>query len=245
MLDTTRAIETPEGVTLDLAPAGPVIRAQAWLWDFLLRLMLYMVFGIGCAFLGRMGVGVFSILAFLTEWFYPVLFEVLGGGRTPGKRVAGLQVLMDDGAPVSWSASLARNFLLTADFLPLLYGFGLLSMLLNRDFKRLGDLAAGTVVVHAEPPPPARRLSRGEVALPRARLTLDEQRAVVSFAERLPTFSPQRAEELAGLAEPVTEAAGPEGVARLLTFARGFLGRREDRPQAQPGEAIQEGQGLP
>lgn len=232
MLDTTRAIETPEGVTLDLAPAGPVIRAQAWLWDFLLRAVLYIVYGIGCAFLGRMGLGVWSILAFLTEWFYPVLFEVLGGGRTPGKRVAGLRVLMDDGAPVSWSASLARNFLLSADFLPLFYGFGLLSMLLNRDFKRLGDLAAGTVVVHAEPPPPPRRLPRGEIELPHLRLTLDEQRAVVAFAERAPTFSPQRAEELAGLAAPLTGQAGPAGVVRLLAFARGLLGRREDRPQA-------------
>jgi uncharacterized RDD family membrane protein YckC len=234
MLDTTRAIETPEGVTLDLAPAGPVIRAQAWLWDFLLRLVLYIVLGIACAFLGKMGLGVFSILLFVTEWFYPVLFEVLGGGRTPGKRVAGLRVLMDDGAPVSWSASLARNFLLSADFLPLFYGFGLLSMLLNRDFKRLGDLAAGTVVVHAEPPPPPRRLPRGEIDLPLARLTLDEQRAVVAFAERVPTFSPQRAEELAALAAPLTGEAGAAGVNRLLAFARGLLGRREDRPQAGP-----------
>jgi uncharacterized RDD family membrane protein YckC len=232
MLDTTRAIETPEGVTLDLAPAGPVLRAQAWLWDFLIRAVLYIVYGVGCAFLGRTGLGVWSILMFLTEWFYPVLFEVLGDGRTPGKRVAGLRVLMDDGAPVTWSASVARNFLLAADFMPLFYGFGLLSMLLTRDCKRLGDLAAGTVVVHADPPLPPRRLPRGDIELPRVRLTLEEQRAVVAFAERLPTFSPQRAEELAALAAPVTGTAGPEGVNRLLDFARGLLGRREDRPAA-------------
>lgn len=237
MLDTTRSIETPEGVTLDLAPAGPVIRAQAWLWDFLLRAVLYIVMGIGCAFLGRMGLGVFSILLFITEWFYPVLFEVLGGGRTPGKRVAGLRVIMDDGAPVSWSASLARNFLLAADFMPFLYGFGLVSMLLDRDFKRLGDLAAGTVVVHAETPPPPRRLPRGEIEMPATALSLDEQRAVVAYAERLPTFSPQRAEELAALVEPLTGTEGPESVVRLMAFARGLLGRREDRPGAGEGMA--------
>jgi hypothetical protein len=108
-------------------------------------------------------------------------------------------------------------------------------MLLNRDFKRLGDLAAGTVVVHAEPPPPPRRLPRGEVELPPARLTLDEQRAVVSFAERLPTFSPQRAEELATLAAPLTGTAGPASVLRLTAFALGLLGRR-DHPNAVQGE---------
>jgi uncharacterized RDD family membrane protein YckC len=240
MLDTTRSIETPEGVTLDLAPAGPVIRAQAWLWDFLIRSVLYIVFGVGCAFLGRTGLGVWMILVFFTEWFYPVAFEVLGQGRTPGKRVAGLRVMMDDGAPVTWSASLARNFLLAADILPLFYFFGLLSMLLTRDAKRLGDLAAGTVVVHAEPPLPPRRLPKGEIELPRTRLALEEQRAVVAFAERLPTFSPQRAEELAALAEPVTGTAGPEGVNRLLHFARGLVGRREERAAPAP-----EGKGAP
>lgn len=241
MLDTTRSIETPEGVTLDLAPAGPVIRAQAWLWDFLIRAVLYIVYGVGCAFLGKTGLGVWSILVFLTEWFYPVVFEVLGHGRTPGKRVAGLRVMMEDGAPVTWSASLARNFLLAADFMPLFYGAGLLSMLLTRDSRRLGDLAAGTVVVHAEPPPPPRRLPKGEIELPRTRLLLEEQRAVVAFAERLPTFSPQRAEELAALAEPVTGSAGPEGVDRLLDFARGLVGRREERAAPSPAE----GQGAP
>jgi uncharacterized RDD family membrane protein YckC len=208
--------------------------------DFLVRGVLYFFAGIGCAFLGRTGIGVFLILMFLTEWFYPVLFEVLGGGATPGKRVAGLRVLMDDGAPVSWSASVARNFLLTADFMPLFYGFGLLSMLLNRDFKRLGDLAAGTVVVHAEPPPPPRRLPRGVIEPPPARLTLDEQRAIVAFAERLPTFSRQRAEELATLAAPLTGAGGPESVSRLMAFALGLVGRREDRPAA-----VGEGAGNP
>ncbi len=235
MLDTTRSIETPEGVTLDLAPAGPVIRAQAWLWDFLIRAVLYIVYGVGCAFLGNTGFGVWSILVVLTEWFYPVAFEVLGNGRTPGKRVAGLRVIMDDGAPVTWSASLARNFLLTADMLPLFYFSGLLSMLLTRDAKRLGDLAAGTVVVHAEPPPPPRRLPKGDIELPRTRLTLEEQRAVVAFAERQSTFSPQRAEELADLAEGLTRAPGPDGVQRLMAFARGLLGRREPREGSGEG----------
>ena len=98
--------------------------------------------------LGRAGWGVMLLTAFFVEWMLPAWFEAVWGGQTPGKRLFGLAVLNDDGTPVRWPGALTRNLLRAVDFLPLLYGIGLVTMLINRDFKRLGDLAAGTVVVY-------------------------------------------------------------------------------------------------
>ncbi len=92
-------------------------------------------------------IGLFALL-----WFYPVYFEVRAHGQTPGKRFMGLRVLQENGTPVGWSASVLRNFLLVADFLPVLYLAALISMISDSSFRRLGDLAAGTLVVYADPP---------------------------------------------------------------------------------------------
>jgi len=147
LLDTARAVETPEGVTIDLRVAGPVPRALAFAIDFGIRALVYLGLAVGLATLGRFGTGVLLIAFFGLEWFYPVLFEVYGQGATPGKRMLGLRVVHDDGVPVGWSGAMIRNLLRAVDFLPFFYGCGLVSMLLTRDFKRLGDLAARTVVV--------------------------------------------------------------------------------------------------
>src|SRR4051812_49965623 len=82
-------------------------------------------------------------------------------GATPGQRVFALRVVMDNGLPVTAAAALTRNLLRVADFLPFGYGFAIVSMLLRRDCKRLGDIAAGTIVVH-EPRTPS-RMSLGSV----------------------------------------------------------------------------------
>ena len=88
------------------------------------------------------------ILFFALEWLYPVAFELSRWGATPGKRVMGLKVVMDSGLPITPAASFTRNLLRVADFLPMLYGFALASMLIRKDFKRLGDIAAATLVVY-------------------------------------------------------------------------------------------------
>src|SRR5918995_3844038 len=148
MLDTTRRVATPEGIELTLRLAGPVPRALAWAVDFLLRgAVLLVVFMLAARF-GRAGTGVVLIAAFFVEWLLPAWFEAKWGGQTPGKRLLGIAVLNDDGTPLRWPGALTRNLLRAADFLPFFYGVGLIAMLANRDFKRLGDLAAGTVVVY-------------------------------------------------------------------------------------------------
>ena len=76
------------------------------------------------------------------------MFELTPWGASPGKRAMGLKVVMDSGLPVTLAASLTRNLLRAADFLPFGYGFAIVSVLVRADGKRLGDLAAATLVVH-------------------------------------------------------------------------------------------------
>ena len=226
MLDTFRPVETPEGVEIGLRVAGPVVRFYAWLLDFAIRAVGYFVMLFGLGILGQSGIGLFFLALFLAEWFYPVCFEVWGHGATPGKRTMSLVVLHADGTPVGWTASMLRNLLRVADLLPLAYGFGLLSMLINRDFRRLGDLAAGTVVVHRDSLSLGLRVPAAEPLRPGVPLSLDEQRAVIDFAERLGTWSDERARELASLSTPLTSATGTEAVQRLVGMANWLLGRR-------------------
>lgn len=226
MLDSVRDVETPEGVHLMLRPAGPVPRFYAWVVDFLIRAALYVLLSLFLPGLGGFGTGLFLIAIFLLEWFYPVLFEVYRDGQTPGKRAMRLAVIRDNGSPVDWSASVARNLLRFADFLPFGYGLGLASMLVTTEFKRLGDLAAGTLVVHLAEAPRAGALGDGALRPPPAPLTVEEQRAVVGFAERVDTLTPERAEELAAILGPALGASGPAAVARLVETGRWLAGRR-------------------
>lgn len=224
-IDTRRYYETPEGIALEMRLAGPLVRACAWAIDFAIRCALYLGLTLILAFLGGLGLAVALIGFFLIEWFYPVLFEV-HSGMTPGKKAMGLWVIQDNGTPIDWSASLVRNLLRAADFLPLFYGFGLICMLINRDFKRLGDLAAGTLVVYRETQSQRLELPQAEPLPPPRPLTLEEQQTLLAFAERSHRLSAERREELAGLLAPwirpgsVSPEQGLYAYARWLTKGR-------------------------
>jgi len=217
-LDTSRDYETPEGVVLQLRIAGPVVRACAWAIDFLIRFALYMGLVALFAFFGGVGTALMLIGLFLIEWFYPTVFEA-HNGATPGKKAMGLEVIHDNGTPLSWSSSLIRNLLRAADFMPLLYGFGLLSMLASRNFQRLGDLAAGTLVVYREQPRVRDDLAGVEPSPPAVALSLEEQEVLLDFAERRDRLSAARQEELAGMLAPLTGRQGPAAVRELLANA--------------------------
>ncbi len=227
MLDTTRRVATPEGIELTLRLAGPVPRAMAWSVDFLLRVALVLLVALLASRLGRTGVGVILIASFVAEWLLPAWFEARWGGQTPGKRLFGIAVLNDDGTPVRWPGALTRNLLRAADFLPFFYGAGLLAMLANRDFKRLGDLAAGTVVVYQ---PVEKEVSReippAAPIAPQVALDPEEQRAVLELAERSATLTKERFEELSELPTPlVGRLEGPQAAARMVGIANYLSGR--------------------
>jgi len=227
MLDTTRRVATPEGIELTLRLAGPVPRALAWSVDFLLRAALVLVVSLIASRFGRAGTGVVLITAFFVEWLLPAWFEAMWSGQTPGKRMFRLAVLNDDGTPVRWPGALTRNLLRAADFLPFLYGVGLITMLMNRDFKRLGDLAAGTVVVYqAEKVEAARAIPPAPPQPPPVSLSPEEQRAVLELAERSATFTRERFEELAELPTPLVGRAVREAAAtRMLGIANYLAGK--------------------
>ena len=228
-IDTIVSAETPEGILLELRPAGACVRAYAYIIDLLIRGALLYVVGIISVILGRFGMALGMILFFLLEWFYPVIFELSKTGATPGKRTMRIKVVMDNGLPVTPAASITRNLLRAADFLPMLFGFGMLSMLLRPDFKRLGDLAAATLVVYLPLPAAPLGNSALEPVAPAMSLGLREQSAVLAYAGRVTRLTGERADELSALATCVTGtqvAAGPARTERLLAVAQWLLGRR-------------------
>jgi uncharacterized RDD family membrane protein YckC len=229
VLDSVVAAETPEGIVLELRPAGLAARYDAFSFDWLIRLVVFYAAALVGRFLGGIGVAFWIVLFFALEWFYPVFFELGRSGATPGKRAFGLKVVMDNGLPVTPAASLTRNLLRVADFLPAGYGFAIVSMLVRADCKRLGDLAAATLVVH-QSKPAAKVVLDSVVPLAPARpLEQRDQAAVIALAARAPTLSVERLDELAALAASVSGDqghAGPEVTRRVLGVAQWLMGRR-------------------
>lgn len=218
-LDTSAEVETPEHVRFHHQLAGPTRRAIAWLIDFLIRglLMMFLVviasiagLAAGTDFKG-VTAGILYFTYFVIEWGYYLFWESIWSGRTPGKRLMSLRVITDSGRPLSFIDSFLRNLVRGADWLPFGYALGLVVMGRDRRFRRLGDLAAGTIVVAEErhavsdplyihPAPTPRELA----ALPqRVPLTGDELEAIELFLRRAPKLHPARAEELADLVAPV------------------------------------------
>ena len=229
VLDTVVAAETPEGIVLELRPAGLSARFYAFLLDWLIRLMIAYAAGIAAAFMGGLGVGFWLLFYFLLEWFYPVVFELSRSGATPGKSIVGIKVIMDNGLPITPAASFTRNLLRVADFLPLLFGAGIVSMLLRQDSKRLGDLAAATIVVHQPQRPPKVKLDNVAPVTPVVPLAPSDQAAIVALAARAPTLTGERLDELAALAAAVSGdggRAGPNVTRRVLGVAQWAMGKR-------------------
>lgn len=156
------SIETPEQVDLRFPIAGIGSRFVAVLIDHLIQVVPYVLLTIAVLVWGRGGstattrantggkwfVAGFIFVNFLWVWGYFTLFEGYWNGRTPGKYVMKLRVLKDSGRSITLFESLARNLLRFVDFFPQVYFVGLIAMLCNKGNKRLGDLAAGTIVVH-------------------------------------------------------------------------------------------------
>lgn len=222
-LDTMQRIELASGVEVELHPAGPVVRAKAWLLDLLWMGLAWALAGvaIGVSSLAigfEGGGGLFLLLSFFMSWGYRVVYEKLRGA-TPGKKSCGLKVVMTSGAPLTWTAAMLRNLLRVADFLPAAYVTGLMSCLLSRRFQRLGDLVADTMVVYHRPQAgtlPLLPHGAWTAALPPpVPLSREERAAIIRFNERLPMWSESRRQELAGQVQSLTGASGAEGVRRL------------------------------
>jgi len=206
--DTRFTLETPEGTDLPLYPTGLWVRAIAYFLDALIRLVA--IIAISMIF-NHNGVGtaITLIAVFLLEWFYPVAFELFRNGQTIGKKVMKIKVINDDGTPITFATSLIRNLLRTVDFLPVMFGAGLISSVSNNRFQRLGDLAAGTVVVYCNEAMTTPNLEPvGSAPVP-LDYTTDEQRVLLAFAQRCETLTPSRQKELADIIAPLLNTDDP------------------------------------
>jgi uncharacterized RDD family membrane protein YckC len=215
LLDTATDVETPEHIRFRYRLAGPARRTFAYAIDLVIRaavgiVLAMVVLTTGMVASDRASMGLLLIVFFAIEWGYYVLFESLWNGATPGKRAAGLRVVKEGGYPVTLTDVVLRNLLRGADFLPLFYAIGLVAMVVDGRFRRLGDRVAGTMVVvderrnvakpvRIDPPP-----TREEIeSLPRPRLGPADLEAIELFLRRRETLSPARELELAEMVAPL------------------------------------------
>jgi uncharacterized RDD family membrane protein YckC len=241
------SIPTPEGVDVDLVLAGLGSRLVAALLDTsIIGGIVLALWLIGAAAgAGAEGDGGFVaaglvVVSFVVLFGYDVVFETLASGRTPGKRAAGLRVVRLGGEPPGFLTAAVRNLLRLIDILPGFYAVGAVSILASRHNQRLGDHAAGTLVVRerlassaARVPPPADwtaadRLAAWDVSA----ITPYELVTVRRFLERRHDLQPvPRARLAAELAERLRPkvigappAAAPEEFLEDLATAKASRG---------------------
>jgi uncharacterized RDD family membrane protein YckC len=150
-LEDRLTITTPEGVELDLQLAGLGSRFMAQLLDLLIKAVSILLIALTLSVAGLTGVAIMLPAFFLVVYAYDVVFETFANGRTPGKMAARLRVVRVGGEPVDFMSSAIRNVLRLIDGIPMSYIPGVISILATKRNQRLGDLAAGTIVIHEDP----------------------------------------------------------------------------------------------
>lgn len=146
------SIRTPEGVTFSLMPAGPIARFLAWTIDIALIGVASSLLSTVLSYLPWVGNMILILSSFALVLGYGIALEWLWRGQTVGKRILRLRVIDADGLNLQFSQVVLRNLLRVADALPMLYLVGGISCLVTRHCRRLGDIAAGTAVVHTPRP---------------------------------------------------------------------------------------------
>lgn len=206
-------IRTPENVTFEFELAGVGARALSWLLDVFVMFCLIVtgacLFSMFATVAGGFALALLSIFIFLVQWWYSALCEWWLGGQTIGKKMVGLRTLQERGIRITFLQAVIRNLVRIVDLLPGLYLVGGVSALLDRHGRRLGDLAAGTIVVRerrAPMPsrvvPPSERynsfVSDPDVAMAARRITPPERDAMIGLALRRESLPLQVRHELFG-----------------------------------------------
>jgi uncharacterized RDD family membrane protein YckC len=172
-LDTTIEVVTPENIAFEYQLAGPFRRLPAYLTDVIVRyaimfcMVISLIFGVGMSGIGSLGAFAFGfalVSYFLISWFYGASMETYFNGRTVGKWLFGIRVIDVEGCPITARSAIIRNLLRIADLAPMSTlpqiamdvppvffiptGIaGLISVICTRRMQRLGDIAAGTMVI--------------------------------------------------------------------------------------------------
>ena len=248
-----QVVRSPEQVELDLPLAGPTTRILAFAIDWIV--LIVMQVAIWFAFVAIMPMlfqyllepirrmlqedrsawgpqpffmllAAMFVLQFLLELGYFVVLEAATGGQSLGKRWLKLRVVRDDGFPIAFRHSLVRNLLRAVDGLPWSYVVGLVAMVVSDQTKRLGDVAAGTIVVRLDRPPPARPVPALDADAPAA--------FVLDRAQVVRIGSPEVALALETLRR--IDGLSAEQAAVLLEQAARALCTRLEHPPVPPEE---------
>lgn len=153
-------ITTPEQVSLTFKIAGLGSRATASIVDWFILVLINVAVSLSLIRISKVlpnplpatvssyVYATMIVLLFLLLWGYFVLFEFFANGRTPGKMLVGIKVIQDNGQSITFLASAVRNLFRIIDFLPAFFLLGILMIFLHSQHKRIGDLAAGTLVIY-------------------------------------------------------------------------------------------------
>jgi uncharacterized RDD family membrane protein YckC len=234
-VDRSLDVRTPESIAFSYELAGLGSRFLALIVDQAIQIGVLIAIFAGLIFAGsraaahgpapvvnRVGesvaIAIIVVIVFTVLFGYFIVFEAVWNGQTPGKRILGLRVVRDRGYPIDFGASLIRNLIRVGEWILGYYVLSAISALLSPENKRLGDIAAGTIVVRD-----ARLAVSGELLqqrdepayAPTAYLSGEERALVKRFLERRDTLSDERR---AALAEQLAErirARVPAELARL------------------------------
>jgi uncharacterized RDD family membrane protein YckC len=158
------SVDSVTGIDVSLPVAGPGARSYAFLIDWLIRLLLALAWYSAATVIYNGDLSLAPPAETDAHWFAAVLapalaiyflyhyvLELLMAGRTPGKRMAGVSIISRDGSTPSVGALLTRNVFRLIDSLPLFYGLGLIAVVVTQEHRRIGDMAAGTLLVYDTP----------------------------------------------------------------------------------------------
>jgi len=164
-----------------------------------------------------LAIALLDVIVFGVNFFYFAAFEALWRGQTPGKRACHLRVIGDGGQALGGRGALVRNLVRTVDFLPVFYVVGVVTIFLGRRGKRLGDYAAGTMVVQEQAPS-----HFGATRAPGAGLSEDEATLIGEFLARRASLDPGARAELARqLADRLAQRQAAPPPADAETFVEG------------------------
>ncbi len=215
----------PEGVSVNLIPAGIAVRSIAYLIDFLIRAVVIISCGIVFSYMGNVGEGLLLLLYFIVSWGYYIYFEAKNG-QTPGKKKVNLRIVQDNGLPAKLSHIVLRNLLRSADAFPFAYCLGLAVMVSGKESKRIGDWAAGTLVVYDEDPKIKMLTKEYDSKVPNFNLSTEEQQAVIAFSQRSYELSPSRQAELANILSKQLAVSDEEATQKLKEIAQYYAGQK-------------------
>jgi uncharacterized RDD family membrane protein YckC len=225
MPDDRITVRSVTGVDLSLSIAGPGTRSYAFVIDWHIRLLLagawllvvYYVFNFALTLKTRGALFAMLPAAIIYFLYHPIL-EIAMQGQTPGKRMAGVRIAQRDGGPPSIAALLIRNVFRLIDSLPATYLIGLTTCFLTAHRVRIGDMAAGTLLV-LDGAGAEKSLLRIESLAAHSQLHLDALELVDQVLERWNSLERESRCKIArSLLQRLDAAADPAALGNLDDF---------------------------